>query len=141
MLYKTDDLRIVNMRPLLPPAILMEELPATEKSSTTVARGREQAADVLHGRDDRLLAVVGPCSIHDPKAGLEYGARLHALADELSRDLLVEHVWGTEYDPDSNVVEGYVSYLRRKLQGTSAEGIIRTVRGLGYTLGAGEAGA
>jgi 3-deoxy-7-phosphoheptulonate synthase len=89
MLYKTDDLRIVNMRPLLPPAILMEELPATEKSSTTVARGREQAADILHGRDDRLLVVVGPCSIHDPKAGLEYGARLHALADELSRDLLV----------------------------------------------------
>jgi DNA-binding response OmpR family regulator len=59
----------------------------------------------------------------------------------VSRDLLVEHVWGTEYDPDSNVVEVYVSYLRRKLQGTSAEGIIRTVRGLGYTLGAGEAGA
>jgi 3-deoxy-7-phosphoheptulonate synthase len=89
MLYRTDDLRIVNIRPLLPPAILMEELPITEKSSTTVARGREQAADVLHGRDDRLLVVVGPCSIHDPKAGLEYGHRLHALGDELSRDLLI----------------------------------------------------
>ncbi len=89
MLYRTDDLRIVNIRPLLPPAILMEELPITEKSSTTVARGREQAADVLHGRDDRLLVVVGPCSIHDPRAGLEYGSRLHALADELSRDLLI----------------------------------------------------
>jgi 3-deoxy-7-phosphoheptulonate synthase len=89
MLYRTDDLRIVNIRPLLPPAILMEELPITEKSSTTVARGREQAADVLHGRDDRLLVVIGPCSIHDPRAALEYGGRLHALADELSRDLLI----------------------------------------------------
>jgi 3-deoxy-7-phosphoheptulonate synthase len=89
MLYRTDDLRIVNIRPLLPPAILMEELPITEKSSTTIARGREQAADVLHGRDDRLLVVVGPCSIHDPKAAVEYGTRLHALAEELSRDLLV----------------------------------------------------
>ena len=89
MLYRTDDLRIQNMRPLIPPAILMEELPLSEKSSTTVARGREQAADVLHGRDDRLMVVVGPCSIHDPKAALEYGGRLHALADELSRDLFV----------------------------------------------------
>jgi 3-deoxy-7-phosphoheptulonate synthase len=89
MLYRTDDLRIENIRPLLPPAILMEEFPLTERSSSTVARAREQAADILHGRDDRLLVVVGPCSIHDPEAALEYAGRLHAVADELASELLV----------------------------------------------------
>jgi 3-deoxy-7-phosphoheptulonate synthase len=89
MLYQTDDLRIENIRPLLPPAILMEEFPLTEKSSTTVARGREQAADVLHGRDDRLLVVVGPCSIHDPAAAIEYATRLQPLADEFAGELLM----------------------------------------------------
>ena len=53
----------------------------------------------------------------------------------VSRDQLAEHVWGSEYDPDSNIVEVYISYLRRKLQGTTAASLIRTVRGLGYTLG------
>lgn len=87
MLHRTDDLRIEGLRPLLPPAILMEELPITEAISTTVTQGRDACADVLNGRDDRLLVVVGPCSIHDPVAGLEYArklataARLHA--DEL----------------------------------------------------------
>ena len=89
MLYQTDDLRIENIHPLLPPGILMEEFPLTEKSSTTVARGREQAADILHGRDDRMLVVVGPCSIHDPAAALEYATRLHPLADQLAGELLV----------------------------------------------------
>jgi len=89
MLHRTDDLRIENIRPLIPPAILMEELPLTEKSSATVAEGRLQAANIVHGRDDRLLVVVGPCSIHDPAAAREYADRLHALADDLSEDLLV----------------------------------------------------
>ena len=89
MLHRTDDLRIQNIRPLLPPAILMEEHPLTEKGSTCVARGREQAADILHGRDDRLLVVVGPCSIHDPEAAIEYATRLHAVADDLSSDLFL----------------------------------------------------
>jgi 3-deoxy-7-phosphoheptulonate synthase len=89
MLYKTDDLRIQNIRPLLPPAILMEEHPITEKSSTTIAQGRNQAAAILQGSDDRLLVVVGPCSIHDPGAAVEYGERLHSLADELAGDLLL----------------------------------------------------
>lgn len=53
----------------------------------------------------------------------------------VSRDYLAEHVWGSELDPDSNIVEVYVSYVRRKLQSTSAAGLIQTVRGLGYMLG------
>src|SRR5262245_10613234 len=89
MIFRTDDLRIEALRPLLPPAILMEELPLGERSSATVAHGREQVQRVLRQQDDRLLAVVGPCSIHDPGAGREYAERLRALAQELSEDVLV----------------------------------------------------
>jgi 3-deoxy-7-phosphoheptulonate synthase len=89
MIFRTDDLRIEALRPLLPPAILMEELPLGEESSATVAHGREQVQSVLRRQDDRLLAVVGPCSIHDPGAGREYAGRLLDAARELRDDLLV----------------------------------------------------
>jgi len=89
MIHRTDDLRITRMRPLLPPAILMEELPLSEKASATVARGRAEAAAILKGEDDRVLVVVGPCSIHDPKAALEYAGRLLPVAREFQDDLLV----------------------------------------------------
>ena len=88
-MFQTDDLRIDQLRPLIPPAILMEEFPLTEKSSETVGRGREQVQRILRGEDDRLLAIVGPCSVHDVEAGLEYGRRLHALAEEVREDVLV----------------------------------------------------
>lgn len=88
-MFQTDDLRIDQLRPLIPPAILMEEFPLTETSSQTVAHGREQVERILRGEDDRLLAVVGPCSVHDVEAGLEYGRRLHALAEEVREDVLV----------------------------------------------------
>jgi 3-deoxy-7-phosphoheptulonate synthase len=86
---KTRDLRVESIRPLIPPAILIEELPMTEESSATVSRSRDQVRAVLSGRDDRLLIVVGPCSIHDAGAALEYGTRLRKLADELAPDLLL----------------------------------------------------
>ncbi len=89
MIFQTDDLRIEQLRPLIPPAILMEEFPVGEKSSETVARGREQAHAILHGEDDRLLVVVGPCSVHDPDAALDYAGRLRAAADRHARDLLL----------------------------------------------------
>jgi 3-deoxy-7-phosphoheptulonate synthase len=89
MIFRTDDLRIDALRPLIPPAILMEELPLGEESSATVAHGREQVQRVLRRQDDRLLAVVGPCSIHDPAAGREYGKRLLEAARELEGDLLL----------------------------------------------------
>ncbi|MGI9432976.1 MAG: 3-deoxy-7-phosphoheptulonate synthase, partial [Myxococcota bacterium] len=88
-MFQTDDLRIDQLRPLIPPAILMEEFPLGEVSSETVAHGREQVERILRGEDDRLLAVVGPCSVHDVEAGLEYGRRLHALAEEVREDVLV----------------------------------------------------
>ncbi len=89
MHFRTDDLRIRDLKPLIPPAILMEELPLDDAGSATVARSREEIVEVLAGRDDRLVVVVGPCSIHDPEAGLAYAERLRKLADEHRADLFV----------------------------------------------------
>jgi len=89
MPYKTDDVRIEDLRPLLPPAILMEEHPATDACRARVSEARDAVGQILSGDDDRLLAVVGPCSIHDTEAGLEYADRLAACSRELEQDLLV----------------------------------------------------
>jgi 3-deoxy-7-phosphoheptulonate synthase len=86
---KTRDLRVESIRPLIPPAILLEELAPGEDAQATVAGGRDAVRAVLDGRDDRLLTIVGPCSIHDPVAGLEYARRLGRLAAALADDLLV----------------------------------------------------
>ena len=89
MLRMTDDLRIGELRPLLPPAILMEELPITEPASQVVSDTRSAAEAILRGGDDRLLVICGPCSIHDPQAALEYGTKLLRATGELSEDLLI----------------------------------------------------
>jgi 3-deoxy-7-phosphoheptulonate synthase len=89
MQYRTDDVRIQSLRPLLPPAILMEEIPATPEAAALVALSREAAGRVLHGHDDRLIVVVGPCSIHDPQAALEYAVRLRDKAVQLGEDLFL----------------------------------------------------
>ena len=86
---KTRDLRVESNRPLLPPAILVEELPLGEAGSQVVGEAREQIARILAGKDDRLVAVVGPCSVHDPVAAIDYARRLQALAQELRADLCV----------------------------------------------------
>src|SRR5258706_12187182 len=83
----TDDVRIDTLKPLLPPAILMEEIPLSEAASRAVVDWRREVANIIEGKDDRLLVVVGPCSIHDPEAGLEYARRLKALAPKLGPDL------------------------------------------------------
>jgi 3-deoxy-7-phosphoheptulonate synthase len=88
-MQRTSDLRIESYRPLLPPAILLEELPLTEQGVETVARGRQDVARILRGEDDRLILIVGPCSIHDPDAGLEYGRRLQKLADRHGDELCI----------------------------------------------------
>ena len=89
MQFRTDDLRIEGLRPLLPPAILMEELPLPEAGTEVVASARTTIGEILAGRDERLLVVVGPCSIHDPAAGLEYARHLARAARELSADLFI----------------------------------------------------
>jgi 3-deoxy-7-phosphoheptulonate synthase len=86
---RTRDLRVESIRPLLPPAILLEELPLDEAGSQLVARARAEVAGILRGDDDRLLVIVGPCSIHDPAAGRDYAGRLRALAEELAADLRI----------------------------------------------------
>jgi 3-deoxy-7-phosphoheptulonate synthase len=87
MVVRTKDLRVENIRPLLPPAILLEELPVGEAAAQTISRGREEVSRILWGDDDRLIVVVGPCSIHDPVAAMDYARRLRKLADELAADL------------------------------------------------------
>jgi len=89
MSERTRDLRIAGFRPLIPPAILLEELPLGDRGSETVANGRRAVVDILHGRDDRLVVVVGPCSIHDPVAALDYARRLRVLADQHAHDLYI----------------------------------------------------
>lgn len=85
----TSDLRISTARPLLSPAILEEDLPLSDTGASLVQGARRAISDVLNGRDDRLIAIVGPCSIHDPAAALEYARKLKPVADRLARDLLV----------------------------------------------------
>jgi 3-deoxy-7-phosphoheptulonate synthase len=89
MFQQTDDLRITQVRPLLPPAILLEEIPLTERASNVVANTRRAVADVIKGRDSRLVVVVGPCSIHDPAAALEYASRLRPAVDRFADDLII----------------------------------------------------
>ncbi len=83
------DLRIGQTRPLLSPALLREELPLDAHAEEVVVRGRRDVTRILSGDDDRMVVVVGPCSVHDPKAALEYAGRLAALAPELEDDLCV----------------------------------------------------
>ena len=85
---RTDDTRIDAVRPLITPALLHERLPVSEPAQALVEQVRGEIADVLHGRDDRLVVVVGPCSIHDHAQALEYAARLKPLADELRGELV-----------------------------------------------------
>src|SRR6059058_4727625 len=89
MFRPTDDLHIEQIRPLIPPAILMENLPLSERASTTVAESREAVARVLRQQDDRLVVVVGPCSIHDVAAAREYARGLVAAAAELADALCI----------------------------------------------------
>jgi 3-deoxy-7-phosphoheptulonate synthase len=86
---KTRDLRVEGYRPLIPPAILLDELPLTEKGSQTVATAREELVRILDREDDRLIVVVGPCSVHDVEAATEYARRLATLARDLAPDLRI----------------------------------------------------
>src|SRR5437763_1591646 len=86
---KTRDLRIESIRPLVSPAILLEEIPLSEAGSIVVTEGRNAISRILNGDDDRLLVVVGPCSIHDTDAALDYARRLLAVRDDFASDLHV----------------------------------------------------
>lgn len=76
MVDQTDDVRINKIKELLPPIALLERFPSSEQATKSVFAGRQAISNIFNNQDDRLLVVIGPCSIHDPKAALEYGERL-----------------------------------------------------------------
>jgi 3-deoxy-7-phosphoheptulonate synthase len=84
---QTNDLHVAAFEPLVPPSALLRELPLGEAAARLVAQTRQSVRDVLTGIDDRLLVVVGPCSVHDPAAALDYARRLAALTPALSGEL------------------------------------------------------
>ncbi|WP_400158448.1 3-deoxy-7-phosphoheptulonate synthase [Arthrobacter sp. BPSS-3] len=85
----TSDLRINDFTPLPTPHAMIADLPLDQRCADVVARGRDEVRAVMDGVDDRLLVIVGPCSIHDPKAGLEYARRLVSQAEKHRGDLLI----------------------------------------------------
>ena len=89
MPHKTDDLRIKEIKELVPPSHVVREFPVSEKAAKTVYDTRRDIHRILHGADDRLLVIMGPCSIHDVKAAKEYAARLKEAKDQLASELLV----------------------------------------------------
>ncbi|OMJ15735.1 Phospho-2-dehydro-3-deoxyheptonate aldolase [Smittium culicis] len=84
-----DDVNIARYMPLIPPQILMEDYPVTEKAAEVIIKGRLEAMDIINGRSDKLLVVVGPCSIHDPKAAIEYAQLLKEYADSAENELCI----------------------------------------------------
>lgn len=84
-----DDQRIPSLKPLISPAILIEEFSPTDASVKTIMQAREQAQKIIHGEDDRLLVIVGPCSIHDIEGALEYGQRLAGLIQRHKKELCI----------------------------------------------------
>jgi 3-deoxy-7-phosphoheptulonate synthase len=86
---RIDDVRIRSVKPLISPALLQDELPVPDAVQNLIERARHAITELLHGRDDRLLVVVGPCSIHDHDEAMEYARLLKAEADALGRELLI----------------------------------------------------
>jgi 3-deoxy-7-phosphoheptulonate synthase len=86
---KTDDIRILGMQEVISPDDLQQQLPLTEQAASTTVDARKAIHNVLHGEDDRLLVVIGPCSIHDPESALDYASRLKPYIDSLAEDLIV----------------------------------------------------
>ena len=87
--FKTDDIRIQDIEPLISPAILIKDYPATTEIAKMVATTRKNAENIISGHDDRLLVVVGPCSIHDPQAAVDYASRLKEQMARFEKDLVI----------------------------------------------------
>jgi len=88
-MHQTKDLRITGTKEILTPEELMRDLPLSEQASNTVTDARQHVYDVLDGKDDRLVIIMGPCSIHDTVAAIDYADRLKRLIDELEDDLII----------------------------------------------------
>jgi 3-deoxy-7-phosphoheptulonate synthase len=88
-MLRTQNLHVVKTEPLVPPAVLKAELPASDAIYEVVVRARETVREIIAGTDRRLLAIVGPCSIHDPAAALDYAHRLVRLRDRVADRIVV----------------------------------------------------
>ena len=104
-----DDVRIKSVRPLMTPALLQEALPQTPAMAAQVARHRSEIADIVAGRDDRLLVVVGPCSVHDHDQAMDYARALKAMTASMSGELMV--VMRTYFEKPRTTVgwKGYIN--------------------------------
>ena len=89
MQYRTDDTRIREIKELVPPSHLLREFPVSDKAAKTVYETRQAIHRILHGADDRLLVIMGPCSVHDVKAARDYAGKLKRERDKLAGELLV----------------------------------------------------
>lgn len=89
MFARVDDLRITAEKPLSPPVVLKQALPLSEQGAEFVQQARQTIANIIHGRDPRLLVITGPCSIHDPVSALEYAEKLQKLQQEYSDSLYI----------------------------------------------------
>ena len=87
--HKTDDVKIREVKELLPPIAHLYELPISDAAADLVHQTRQEIADLVHGRDKRLLLIIGPCSIHDPEAALEYARKLLPLRKKYEKELLI----------------------------------------------------
>ncbi|MEP2775535.1 MAG: 3-deoxy-7-phosphoheptulonate synthase [Luteolibacter sp.] len=87
--HRTDDLRISGIKPLISPAVLAYYLPVDNQAATVVHTARAEAEAILHGKDDRLLVIIGPCSIHDPEAAIQYAEKLKLEAARHKKDLCI----------------------------------------------------
>jgi len=87
--YNTDDLRICETKDVVAPIQVHDEIPMTEAAADTILKARAAIHKILVGEDDRLLVIIGPCSIHDPKAAVEYASKLKSVSDRLQDDLVI----------------------------------------------------
>lgn len=87
--YNTDDLRICETKDVVAPIQVHDEIPMSEFAASNILKARAAIHDILYGKDDRLLVIIGPCSIHDPAAAVEYAARLKKEIDHLEKDLVI----------------------------------------------------
>ncbi|MBD3671429.1 MAG: 3-deoxy-7-phosphoheptulonate synthase, partial [Gammaproteobacteria bacterium] len=89
MHYRIDDTRIRAIQEVIPPSQLHEEVPLTDAQARTIFEARKEIHNILHDEDDRLVMIMGPCSIHDPEAAREYASRLKSLMGKVEKDLRV----------------------------------------------------
>ncbi len=89
MKHNTDNVRIISSAPMVSPNTLIDKLPLSEKAASVVVSSRNTIKNILYGNDSRLMVLVGPCSIHDTKAAMEYAHNLLELKEELAKDLFI----------------------------------------------------